>query len=65
MLDVPLIWTTKGNLPITELEHQVQWQVGTDQIVFTEAYLLDGEVVKKSSHIKVLTGVSMSGAAAI
>ena len=65
MSDTPLIWTTKGNLPIADLKHDVQWRIEPDQIIFTESYLLDGEVVKQSSHVRVLTGVAMSGAAAI
>jgi hypothetical protein len=63
--DIHLVWTTKGNLPVMDLEHQVEWRVEPDQIIFTESYLLDGEVVKQSSHVRVLTGVAMSGEASI
>jgi hypothetical protein len=52
----PLIYTTKGNIPVNGLEHKVEWRVEPAQIVFTETYLLNGEVVKQSSHVKVLIG---------
>ena len=61
----PLVYTTKGNLPVADLTHEVEWRVSDDQIVFVETYRLDGEVVKQSSHVKILTGVAMSGDASI
>lgn len=62
-MDQPLIYTTKGNVPVSDLEHSVEWQVSPEQIIFVESYRLDGEVVKQSSHIKVLIGVAMTGEA--
>ena len=61
----PIIYTTKGNIPIAGLEHQVDWRVSPEQIIFTETYLLDGEVVKQSSHVKVLIGAAAIGEATI
>ena len=61
----PLIWTAKGNIPMAGLQHDVEWRVSPEQIIFIERYLLDGEVVKESAHVKVLTGVVMSGEASI
>jgi hypothetical protein len=61
----PLIWTSKGNIPMEGLQHDVEWRVSPEQIIFIERYLLDGEVVKESAHVKVLTGVVMSGEASI
>lgn len=61
----PLIYTTKGNLPVSDLRHDVEWRVLPDQIQFIERYWLGDEVVKESSHIKILTGVAMTGDAAI
>lgn len=57
----PLIFTTKGNIPLEGLEHQVAWKVTPEQIIFTETYLLGGEVVKQSSHVKVLIGAQSVG----
>lgn len=59
----PLVWTTKGNLPISTLQHRVDWSVTPEQIIFTESYFLGDELVKKSSHVKVLTGVAVLGEA--
>lgn len=63
--DAPHIWTSKGNIPMEGLQHAVEWRVSPEQIIFIERYLLDGEVVKESAHVKVLTGVAMSGEASI
>lgn len=57
----PLIFTSKGNLPVADLTHEVEWRTTEDCIIFIERYVLDGEVVKESSHVKVLTGVAMFG----
>lgn len=59
----PLIFTTKGNIPIADLQQEVEWRFPPDQIVFIERYLLDGEVVKESTHVKILTGLVISGEA--
>jgi len=60
----PLIYTTKGNLPVQDLQHDVEWRISDEQIVFIERYKLDGETVKECSHVKLLTGVAAVGAAA-
>lgn len=61
----PLIFTTRGNLPIADLTHEVEWRVSADQVIFVERYKLDGDVVKESTHVKLLTGASVLGEAAI
>ena len=65
MTDVPLIFTTKGNLPVSSLTHEIEWKITSSQIVFIETYKLDGEIVKQSSHVNILEGVSMQGSANI
>ena len=60
-----LIFTTRGNLPISDLTHEVEWRVGADQVIFIERYKLDGDVVKESTHVKLLTGAAALGEAAI
>ena len=60
----PLIWTSKGNIPMAGLVHQVAWDITPEQILFVESYLLDGEVVKQSSHVHILTGAQAIGEAA-
>lgn len=59
----PLIFTSKGNLPLADLRHEVTWDISEDKIIFTESYFLGEECVKQSSHVKFLTGVAMSGVA--
>ena len=57
----PLIYTTKGNVPLDTLTHHVEWKQSPNQIVFIESYKLDGEIVKQSSHVCVLTGATAIG----
>lgn len=63
--DEPLIWTSKGNLPISTLMYQTAWDVQDAYIKFVERYLdADGVVVKESAHVYDRLGVSGLGAAA-
>lgn len=54
----PLIFTTKGNLPIASLDYSHAWDDRPDAMVFTETYTLDGEVVKKSVHVYSKRGLA-------
>lgn len=56
MAEEPLIWTTKGNLPISILAASVTWVVTPEFVKMTETYRLDGEVVKESAHVCILKG---------
>ncbi len=62
MSEIPLIFTTKGNIPLDGLKHEVEWRFNDGCVVFIERYFLDGEMVKESSHAKLLTGVAALGA---
>ena len=62
---IPLIQTTKGNLPLDTLRHSVEWKLSPEQIIFIESYFLGDELVKQSSHVHVLSGVESDGVAAI
>ncbi len=59
----PLIFTTKGNIPLDSVTQVVEWRVSPDQIIFIEKYFLGEELVKESTHVKILTGVTMTGEA--
>jgi hypothetical protein len=61
MTDAPLIFTTKGNLRVDTLTHEVAWRHSPGQVVFIERYYLDGEMVKASSHVCVLDGATSIG----
>jgi len=56
--ETPLIWTTKGNLPVESLEYSAQWYETSDFIKLVETYVLEGEVVKQNAHIKLKEGAS-------
>ena len=48
----PLIYTSKGNLPISSLILETAWDVQTDYIKFVERYLdSEGEIVRESAHV--------------
>jgi len=58
--DEPLIWTSKGNLPISALTYQTAWDVQPSYIKFVERYLdATGEVVKESAHVSVVGAVRL------
>jgi len=48
----PLIYTSKGNVPIDSVKLEVVWDVQDGYIKFTERYRdANGEVVKESAHV--------------
>jgi hypothetical protein len=51
MTDTPLIYTSKGNLPVESLQYSTAWENTDDYVKLTETYTLDGEVVKQSAHV--------------
>lgn len=50
-MEKPLIYTSKGNLPVDDLELKVEWEFSTGHIACKEIYLLDGEIVKQGAHV--------------
>lgn len=55
----PLIYTSKGNLPLNSLEYSHKWEDLETCIKFSETYTLDGEVVKQSAHVLMKTGLAV------
>jgi hypothetical protein len=55
----PLIYTSKGNLPITHLGYATTWEEDDQMIALVETYTLDGEIVRQSKHIKVKQGLTL------
>lgn len=47
----PLIYTSRGNLPVSSLDYETRWEDTPDYIKFVEVYRLDGEVVRESAHV--------------
>jgi hypothetical protein len=54
----PLIWTSKGNLPIASLQYAHAWEDTPEYLKFSETYTLDGEIVKQSAHVYVKQGMA-------
>ena len=50
-MDEPLIYTSKGNLPIASLRHKTVRQDKGKNIVFAEEYWLGDECVKRAVHV--------------
>lgn len=62
--DEPLIYTSKGNLPIASLQYKSGWQDTEGALVFFEEYWLGEELVKRSAHAlskQGLTGQTVAG----
>jgi hypothetical protein len=62
--EVPLIYTSKGNVPIDSLEYKTIWDDNENYISFTEQYFDGDELVKSSTHVyskKPLEFTSESG----
>lgn len=47
----PLIFTTKGNLPIASLDYSTRWEDCAEYTKLIETYKLGGEVVRESVHV--------------
>jgi hypothetical protein len=58
MNEVPLIYTSKGNLPEAELQFEPIWEVTDDYIKLRLVYKLKDEVVKESAFILSKRGLS-------
>lgn len=57
-MDEPLIYTSKGNIPLASLEYSHAWEDTDTYTKFTETHTLEGEVVKQAVHIMMKTGQS-------
>jgi hypothetical protein len=61
--EIPLIWTTKGNLPIADLEYKTEWFDHPEYMTFSEKYFLGEELVKSSVHVYSKIGMALGGVA--
>ena len=59
--EVPLIYTTLGNVPIDSLDYSYNWEDTKEYTKFTETYKKDGEIVKQSCHVysKILFPINL------
>lgn len=61
-MNEPLIFTTKGNIPLGDLRYEVSWDVQWPAYIkFTERHYLGDEVVKESAHVYSPKGVFGEG----
>ena len=51
MSDQPLIYTTKGNLPVSDLRYETVWTETSEYVTLNENYYLGDELVKSSAHV--------------
>ena len=58
--EVPLIYTTLGNIPVSTLEHYVRWENNDDYVKFVEIYMHQGVVVKESAHVMAKKAPAMA-----
>lgn len=50
-MDTPLIWTTRGNVPVDSLRYEHRWEDTEQETTFTEFWFAeDGELVKNNCH---------------
>lgn len=54
----PLIYTSKGNVPIASLRHAPHWEEHPDAIVFVDEYFLGDESVHRSANVLTKNGVT-------
>jgi hypothetical protein len=59
MIDVPLIYTSWGNVPLDSVEIKVEWFVEPDYIKVVEKAFdkESGELIKESAHVYSKMGV--------
>lgn len=61
----PLIYTSKGNVPVSSLTYETEWTVNDAFIQFVERHRdASGEVVKESAHVYDRVGISATAIAA-
>jgi len=51
MSDVPMIYTSKGNLPLADLVEKVVWVDNDEETVCNHEHWLGEECVKRAVHI--------------
>lgn len=56
-VEEPLVYTTKGNLPLSSLKYRHEWLEDDVAITFAEEYTLDGEVVRRNAHSRLKKGL--------
>lgn len=50
-MDIPLIHTIKGNLPVSDLDYKEVWENDEHHVTFRQSYFLNGELVRQNVHM--------------
>ena len=58
----PLIFTTKGNLPLSSLEEKVVWTDNEKETICAVEHWQDDECVRRQVNILLRKGVEVMGA---
>ncbi len=61
MNEQPLIYTTKGNLAISELDQRVVWTDNADETICASELWYGEECVRREVHVYKRTGLSTLG----
>ena len=59
--DTPLVWTTRGNVPVAATEERVVWTDNAEETICAHEHWMDGECVKRSVHIYKRKGLEVLG----
>ena len=54
MEEEPLIWTSKGNLPLAVLKYETKWEQTDTYVKFIEIHRFGDEVVREAAHVLML-----------
>jgi hypothetical protein len=65
MNEIPLIWTSKGNLPVDSLRYEHGWSDTEDYTAFEERWFLGDELVKNNRHMLTKKALTMGGEQAV
>ena len=61
MNEEPLIWTSKGNVPLASLTYKHQWIDNPGEIVLLEQWFDGEELVKNHVHMLATKQLTMGG----
>ena len=62
VVEVPLIWTTEGNLPLADLKQTVVWTENEGETICASEYWLGEKCVRREVHILKRKGLAIAGA---
>lgn len=59
--ETPLIHTTLGNVPVSDLQFDVIWDVSDDAVVCKPTYFKDGIKVREDAYLCILKPLEAGG----